>query len=201
MLYRNRLVLQRKFVNMKHLITVILFLAAGCTSFAQSKFPAVDKSPMDISYYPNNYPMLKIQDKANEPLVARVAYSRPQKNGRVIFGDLLEYGQLWRLGANEATEIEFFQPVKMGNTRIKKGRYTLYAIPYADKWTIILNRDTDTWGAFKYDQAKDVVRLDVPVQRQAEIQEFFGMYFEKSATGANLFIGWDNIKAAVPIVF
>ena len=201
LLYRNRLVLQRKFVNMKHVLTAIFLFAVVCTSFAQGKFPSVDKSPMDISYYPNNYPMLKIQDKANEPLVARVTYSRPQKNGRVIFGDLLEYGQLWRLGANEATEIEFFQPVKMGNTRIKKGRYTLYAIPYADKWTIILNRDTDTWGAFKYDQAKDVVRLDVPVQRQAEIQEFFGMYFEKSATGANLYIGWDNVKAAVPIVF
>ncbi len=186
---------------MKYIVSIILLLCAGYLSTAQSKFPAVDKSPMDMSYYPNIYPVLKIQDKATEPLVARVVYSRPQKNGRTIFGDLLEYGQLWRLGANEATEIEFFQPVKLGGTRVKKGRYTLYAIPYADKWTIILNRDNDTWGAFKYDETKDVVRLDVPVQKQAEVQEFFGMYFEKSSTGANLNIGWDNIKVAVPIGF
>ena len=70
---------------------------------------------MDMSYYPNGYPVLKIQDKATEPLVARVIYSRPQKNGRTIFGELLEYGKVWRLGANEATEIEFFQVVKIGN--------------------------------------------------------------------------------------
>ena len=63
---------------------------------AQTKLPPVDKSPMDMSYYPNGYPVSKIQDKPTEPLVARVIYSRPQKNGRVVFGDLLEYGKVWR---------------------------------------------------------------------------------------------------------
>lgn len=154
-----------------------------------------------MSYYPSGYPVLKIQDKATEPLVARVVYSRPQKNGRVIFGDLLEYGQVWRLGANEATEIEFFQPVKIGTARVKKGRYTLYCIPFADKWTIILNRDTDTWGSFKYDELKDVTRIDVPVQKQAESLEFFAMAFEKAVGGATLNIGWDNLRVSVPIQF
>ena len=79
----------------------------------QSNLPPVDKSPVDISYYPANYPVLKIQDKITEPLAARVIYSRPKKEGRVIFGELVEYGKVWRLGANEATEIEFFKPVKM----------------------------------------------------------------------------------------
>jgi len=80
---------------------------------------------MDMSYYPNGYPVLKIQDKITEPLIARVIYSRPQKNGRVIFGELLEYGKVWRLGANEATEIEFFKDVKNNNKKKKKGRYTM----------------------------------------------------------------------------
>src|SRR4051794_13928524 len=75
------------------------------------KIPQLDKSPMDMAYYPDNYPVLKIQDKATEPLVARVIYSRPQKDGRTIFGGLVEYGTVWRLGANEATEIELYKDV------------------------------------------------------------------------------------------
>jgi hypothetical protein len=199
--YLNHLVLHHKIYNMKYILGIALFTASFFSSFSQSKFPPVDKSPMDMSYYPNGYPVLKIQDKATEPLVARVVYSRPQKNGRVIFGDLLEYGQVWRLGANEATEIEFFQAVKIGNTKVKKGRYTLYCIPYTDKWTIIVSRETDTWGSFKYDEAKDVVRVDVPVQKQADVLESFVMAFEKSANGANLNIGWDNIRVSLPVQF
>ena len=67
---------------------------------------------MDMAYYPVNYPVLKIQDKLTESLAARVIYSRPQKAGRTIFGSLVKYGEVWRLGANEATEIEFFKNCK-----------------------------------------------------------------------------------------
>jgi len=184
-------------------ITLFFFLSITClASQAQTKnLPPVDKSPMDMSYYPSNYPILKIQDKVTEPLAIRLIYSRPQKNGRDVFGGLVEYGQVWRLGANEADEIEFFKDVKIGANKVKKGRYTLYAIPNEDKWTIILNRDTDTWGAFKYDQKKDVLRLDIKPEKQNDITESYSMYFEKSDTGANLFIVWDNIKATLPIGF
>lgn len=154
-----------------------------------------------MSYYPSGYPVLKIQDKATEPLLARVIYSRPQKNGRVIFGDLLEYGKVWRLGANEATEIEFYQPVRIGGVRIKKGRYTLYCIPFAEKWTMIINRETDTWGSFKYDESKDVTRLDVPVLKQTESLESFVMTFEKTVTGAYLIMAWDTVRVNLPITF
>lgn len=86
----------------------------------EGKLPAVDKSPMDMSYYPNNYPVLKIQDKVTEPLLARIIYSRPQKNNRTIFGELIEYGKVWRMGANEATEIEFYKDVKIGGKKYLK---------------------------------------------------------------------------------
>ncbi len=185
----------------KILLSLTIFCFSAITVIAQTKLPPVDKSPMDMSYYPNGYPVLKIQDKISEPIVARVIYSRPQKNGRVIFGDLVEYGKVWRLGANEATEIEFYQAVKINNTKIKKGRYTMYCIPFADKWTIIINKENDTWGSFKYDMKKDIVRLDVPVQKQADFTESFVMAFEKSGTGINLFIAWDDIKISLPIVF
>ena len=166
---------------------------------AQSKFPPTDKSPLDMSYYPDNFPLLKIQDKLKDPLMARVIYSRPQKSGRIIFGELIEFGKLWRLGANEATEIEFYANVKIGNAKIKKGRYTLYAIPNDAKWTIILNREIDTWGSFKYDAKLDVVRIDVPVEKQAETAETFTMFFEKSKSGFALSALWDNVKVSLPI--
>ncbi len=184
----------------KTLFFIYTVLAFSLASFAQSGvIPAVDKSPMDMSYYPVNYPVLKIQDKVTEPLTARVIYSRPRKEGRVIFGGLVEYGKLWRLGANEATEIEFFKPVRINGKRIHKGRYTLFAIASENTWTIIVNSDTDTWGQFKYDIKKDVVRIDVPVEKTTESVEYFGMAFEKSATGISLLIAWDMVKVAIPV--
>ena len=158
------------------------------TNTAAIKLPPLDKSPMDMAYYPANYPVLKIQDKAAEPLVARVIYSRPQKEGRGIFGGLVEYGKVWRLGANEATEIELYKDVKIKDKKLSKGRYTLYAVPTATQWTIIFSKDTDIWGAFKYDEKKDVLRVDAPVQKSPATTEAFSIQFVKSATGG----GYDH---------
>ena len=168
---------------------------------AQNNLPPVDKSPMDMSYYPVNYPILKINDKITEPLAARVVYSRPQKAGRTIFGGLLKYGEVWRMGANEATAIEFFKNVRSGGKKINKGSYTLYAIVNETSWTIIINKETDTWGSFKYDAKKDVARKDITIQKTDTIIESLAMAFEKTLTGFNLVIAWDNVKASVPFTF
>ena len=168
---------------------------------AQNTPAPVDKSPMDMSYFPNNYPVLKINDKVTEPLAARVVYSRPQKAGRTIFGGLVKYGEVWRMGANEATEIEFFKQAKIGDKKIPKGRYTLYAIVSEDSWTIIINKDTDTWGAFRYDAKKDVARILVPVIKTEAITESLSITFDKTNSGCSLAIAWDNSKAVLPIVF
>lgn len=187
---------------MKKLVYCIAILFTAALAQAQSTvLPQVDKSPMDMSYYPNGYPVQKIQDKITEPLLARVIYSRPQKAGRTIFGGMIKYGELWRMGANEATEIEFFKNVKIGGKKISKGRYTLYAIVNETSWKIILNRETDTWGAFKYDAKKDVVKVDVPVQKTDTATESLSMVFEKTGSGANLIVAWDMIKVAIPINF
>ncbi len=154
---------------------------------------------MDISYYPNNYPILKIQNKLTEPLAMRVIYSRPLKQGRKIFGELVEYGKLWRLGANEATEIEFYKDVKINGKKILKGRYTLFAIVNETTWTLILNKDTDVWGAFKYDVKKDVIRMDLPVEKMNESIEAMAMVFEKSTTGVILVMAWEQVKVSLPI--
>jgi hypothetical protein len=188
-------------MKLKYIIILIGLLINATVGTAQPKSPNMDKSPLDISYYPVDYPVLKIQDKVNEPLIARVVYSRPQKNGRKLFGDLVSYGQVWRLGANEATEIQFFKDVKISGNIVKTGRYTLYALVDSDKWTMILNKETDTWGAFKYDMSKDVLRIPVPVEKQTTITEAFSIGFEKAGKGADLEIYWDDVLVKLPITW
>jgi hypothetical protein len=175
---------------MKKLVSTICILCFFTCIQAQTqaslklKLPVLDKSPMDMAYFPSDYPVLKIQDKASDPLVARIIYSRPQKDGRVLFGELIEYNTVWRLGANEATEIEFFKDVRIGGKKLLKGRY---------------NKDTDIWGAFKYDEKKDVLRVTVPVQKTASVAEIFSMNFNKTSAGADLIIAWDDVSVNLPI--
>jgi hypothetical protein len=186
---------------MKKIYVLTMTLCFSTISLlAQKKLPGLDKSPMDMSYCPANYSFRQIDTSKVAPLVARLIYSRPQKNGRVIFGDLVPYGKVWRLGANEATEIEFFQSVNIHGKTINKGRYTMYAIPDSVKWTIIINTNTDIWGAFSYDSTKDVVRMDLLVEKQATLVEALTMVFTKSVTGYDLLILWDDEKVTLPIV-
>lgn len=166
----------------------------------QSWIP-VDKSPMDQIYYPVDYPSKKIRG-TSEPLRMRVIYSRPAKNNRKIFdSDIVPYGKVWRLGANEATEIQFFTTAVIGGKKVPPGRYTIYCIPTEKEWTFIINKDTDAWGAFNYDAAKDVVRTTVPVEELKDPVEFLTIDFEKSGSTVNLVIEWDQKKASLPVNF
>lgn len=186
---------------MKKLLLLTIFLVVVFFVNAQqngSKLPPLDKSPMDMVYYPVNYPVLKIQDKLTQPLISRIIYSRPQKGNRIVFGELVEYGQVWRLGANEATEIEFFQNVRIANKNIPKGKYTIFAIVNPVTWTLIINKETDVWGAFKYDEKKDVVRTTVPVHKLTETADAFTIFFEKVASGVNIVFAWDDAKVLLP---
>ena len=183
----------------KNVLFLLWVLMISFAAIAQSGLPEVDKSPMDMCYYPVQYPNLKTQDKKTEPLTARVIYSRPKKEGRQIFGGVVEYGKLWRLGANEATEIEFYRTVVIGNKKIVKGRYTLYAIVNEKTWTFIVNKETDVWGSFKYNPAKDVARAEVPVHQLKDPVESLVMNFEKDNQTIRLVVAWENLKVALPI--
>lgn len=165
------------------------------------KFAEVDKSPMDMSYFPVNYPILKIQNKISGPPAARIIYGRPHRQGRKVFGELVEYGKIWRFGANEATEIEFFKDVKIERKKVSKGRYTLFALVEEKAWTIILNKDTDVWGSFKYDSSKDILRVELPVQKISEVIESLSMIFEPDNSGMKLVIAWEQSKVILPISF
>jgi hypothetical protein len=181
---------------MKKLLFVLAFVSAGHILMAQ-KPTDLDKSPLDVTYYPSNYPILKMKGQANGEPLARVLYSRPQKKGRDIFGEEVKYNDVWRLGANESTEIELFKNATIGGKKIPKGRYTLYCIPTENKWTIIINKDNYSWGSYAYKPEKDVARIEVPVQKNTESVEALTMFFDNNS----LDILWDNLKVEVPVNF
>lgn len=155
---------------------------------AQS-FPNRDVSPMDLA--------IARTDNKSAPL-ARVIYSRPQKRGRDIFGGLVPYGEVWRTGANEATELTTYVPLMFGETLIKPGTYTLYTIPDEDNWTIIINGDTNVWGAFNYKKEKDIARIKVPCEQAVAPIESLSMIFKTDSKKTILLIGWDDHYVEIP---
>jgi Protein of unknown function (DUF2911) len=157
----------------------------------------VDISPMDMAWLPVDYPKLTV--KKSLP-VARIIYSRPHKQGRKIFGSLVKYGERWRLGANEATEMELFIPVTIQGKTIPKGKYILYCIPDADSWTIVFNSNLYSWG-LTLDPSKDLYRFTIPIQIKNQSVEYFSMIFQPTATGANLVMAWDNVEARLPLQY
>ncbi len=129
----------------------------------------------------------------------KVTYGRPHKNEREIFGALVPYGEVWRTGANEATEITITDDVIMGGKRIKAGTYTLFTIPEEHKWTVILNNQLGQWGAYNYNRDKDVYRFSVPSSPTEVVYEPFTIEFELVNDKINLLMMWDKTKIAIPI--
>ena len=160
---------------------------------------SVDISPLDQSYWPEDYPTFKMagQAKTKDP-IARVIYSRPHLQGRHIFHEVLKYGEPWRLGANESTELDLHQAVKIQGQIISPGRYVLYCIPQKDHWTLFINSNTDSWG-LEPDRTKDLYHFDIPVTTTDNAIEYFTIRFEENSKGANLLMAWDNIEARLPM--
>ncbi len=178
--------------------------AEAARAFPGNAYASIDQSPMDVSYCPQEYPQHKINGTVTDGPVARVIYSRPHRKGRSIFGQdtssLCVYGKPWRLGANEATEIEFFRPVIINGQNVAAGKYVMYCVPYADKWIIAFNSNLFSWG-LQIDPAKDVLRVEVPISTQSPALEDFTMVFTSTDSGADLLMSWDNVKALLPISF
>ena len=174
-------------------MVAMMFVFAGAK--AQYKFPSLDVSIADIAYYPVR------AANTGDPVKIKVVYSRPLKKGREILGGVEPFGKVWRAGANESTEIRFFTPVTIGGKQIPAGTYSLFAIPEKDKWTIIINGITNRWGAFTYDQSKDIARVTVPVKPLNDSLEAFSIMFADAPNGANMIMGWEKTAVEVPISF
>ena len=126
-----------------------------------------------------------------------VRYSRPGVKGRVIWGKLVPYGEVWRTGANENTTIRFSTPVRIDGKELPAGIYGLQTIPGADDWVIVLSKDADEWGAFSYKPEHDALRFHVKPVPAAEPQEWMSFDFRNpSDTSAVLALRWEKLEVA-----
>ena len=184
---------------MKAILTLVLFASVVCSDTIAQNFRKPDKSPMDMAYFPDHFAHDR---KEGEKAIVRVTYSRPGKNGREIFGKLVPYGKVWRTGANEATEIKFYQDVDFGGKKVKAGSYSLFSIPGEKEWTVILNSDLDYWGAYKYVEKNDVIRVPATVGSLTEPVENFTIQFDRKGDKQGVMrIAWDTTVAEVPFTF
>lgn len=184
---------------MKSIFFASLFLILFSSVSNAQNFRGLDKSPMDMAYFPDNFAHDR---KGGEKAVARVIYSRPQKGGREIFGKLIPYGKVWRTGANEATEIRFYQDIELAGKKVAAGTYSLFTIPGEKEWTIILNSDVDYWGAYSYKAENDVVRVTAPATELNNAVENFTIQFNKKGEkGGEMRLAWDKTVVAVPFTY
>ena len=191
---------------MKNKVVLFCLVALLLTLEVQAQEMAgLDKSPMDMAYYPDNFAHdRKFAPKliGDSPALVRVTYSRPAKKEREIFGKLIPYNEVWRTGANESTEIKFYKDVTIQGKKVKAGTYSLFTIPNANEWTIIINSDVDFWGAYSYNQANDILRINVPVKKSEEVIENFSIQLSKvNSSEAVVRLAWDTTLVELLIAF
>lgn len=164
-----------------------------------------DKSPMDLAYFPNDAKYQNFltaeEKKVNEPMM-RVQYSRPQMKGRKVFGEMLKYGEVWRLGANQTTLITFYENVNIGGTDIRRGTYGLFAKVNDGNWEIIVHNNTRSWGTFNHDDEDNVVTITAPTAKTPVTLEALSITFEdKGNKAVDVIFGWEDTMARLPVTF
>jgi len=173
-------------------ITVMFFSQLSVAQEALKPRP----SPMYVA-------TVKYEDSVkNKSTYVKVTYCRPHLRGRTPFtSDFVPYGQVWRTGANEATEITFTNDVKVARHKIKAGTYTIFTIPEKDKWTVIFNSELGQWGAYSYDPSKNILEIEAKAGETDVFYEPFTIEFQLNDNVADMVFMWGNVKASFPIEF
>lgn len=141
-----------------------------------------------------------------DKLEIEVYYNRPLKKGRVIFGELVPYNEVWRTGANEATTFKTNQDLEIEGKRLEAGKYTLWTIPNKTSWKVIFNDQMYGWGVnFSDGKAArnpefDVLTAEVPISKNLKTVEQFSIYFNEQLNSVNMFLAWDNIVVPLTLV-
>jgi len=167
----------------------LLFLFTGFNSFSQEAIK-LRTSPVAIatSRYKDTY--------------LKIIYSQPLKRGREIFDKVVPYGQVWRTGANEATEVTVTKEILVNGTPLKAGTYSLFTIPEKDYWIIIFNSELGLWGSYNYNSKLDVLRFQVPTQSLKDVvYEPFTIVIDQKNDKAEVILMWDFVKVSFPIQF
>ena len=124
-----------------------------------------------------------------------IVYGSPSVKGREVWGNLVPFGEVWRTGANEATTIEFSKDVQVEGKSLPAGKYGLFTIANADQWTIIFNKTHDQWGAYKYEESKDALRVNVTPKKgmaDSETMEF-------ALDGSDVMLKWEKLAVAFQV--
>lgn len=132
----------------------------------------------------------------------KITYSSPHKRGREIFGKLVPYGQIWRTGANQATELTATRDLQINGSLLKAGTYSLFTIPDREKWTVVLNSDLGLWGSYNYNPKMDVMRFEVSVQNSGGlVYEPFTIVVQPKNDKADIILLWDRTRVSFPVQF
>ncbi len=128
-----------------------------------------------------------------------VTYGRPSVNERIIFGDLVPFGSVWRTGANEATVISFSDDVRIEGQPLEAGIYGLFTIPGEDQWIIVFNNIADQWGAYNYLEEEDVLRLEVTAEESHFVEQMMIYFEDVTVDQGTLVIHWADTIVPVTI--
>lgn len=177
-------------MQLKHLITGISVLALAVTSLAQQQ-------PQDKSKRPSPPGIAEATLKGKK---VTIEYSRPFMKGRkVVGGELVPYGKVWRTGANEATTLTTEIDLNIGGATIPAGKYTLYTLPSETGWKLIINKQTGQWGTI-YDEKQDLVRVDMKTSQLSDPVEQFTILLEPHGDAlAQLSLQWETTQVSVPV--
>ena len=129
----------------------------------------------------------------------KTEYSSPRVKGRKIFGSVVPYGQVWRLGANEATSLVTTANLSIGGKDVPAGSYTVFAIPNQDKWTLIISKKTGEWGTPYPGEGDDLTRVDAQASKLSSPMENFTISYMPSGDGCTMQMDWESTRATVQI--
>lgn len=129
-----------------------------------------------------------------------ISYGRPYMRGRKIMGGLVPYNKVWRTGADEATQLTTTADLQIGELKVPKGSYSLFTMPTANGWKLIVNTVADQWGAFDYNEGKDLGRADMNVTKNDSPVEQFTISLDKAGEDQGVLkMSWESTAASVPI--
>jgi hypothetical protein len=144
-------------------------------------------------------PPAQAQCKFTDGKTIKTDYSSPRVKGRKIFGGLVPYGQVWRTGANDATTLVTDTNVRIGDKDVPAGSYTLFTIPNADKWTLIISKKTGEWGIPYPGQGEDFVRVDMRASQLSSPVENFTIGFDQTGSTCAMHVDWETTRATVDV--
>ncbi len=172
--------------------------AAFLVALATVAFPQMNMDA-DKSHRPS--PPAHAECKFSDGKTVTIDYSSPRAKGRKIFGDnaLVPYGEVWRTGANEATTFVTNTNLTIGGKAVPAGSYTLFTIPKADAWWLIISKQTGEWGTNYPGEKEDLVRVPMKVSATATPVENFLIAFDQGGSKCTLRVEWENARASVAI--